>query len=113
MSLRVGLAEDATDVTTLHGLERYNGCCSGGRVRGRETVKTVKGAGNRSHTQLKLGVNERGWVLAVMFLFLVSFAFQGKAEDTLYWNTNTSKVTADIRNTDLFHVLSGISAATG
>jgi hypothetical protein len=36
-----------------------------------------------------------------------------KAEDTLYWNTNTSKVTADIRNTDLFHVLGGISSATG
>src|SRR2546423_8653626 len=55
----------------------------------------------------KMGMTCVGMLLV---LFTSSSA---RGEDTLYWNTNTSKVTADIRTTDLFHVLGGISAATG
>src|SRR4051812_30814044 len=109
------------------------GLCRCAKVRSQQTVKTVRGSGMRFGTQLKLDVNEmrpciqprsglnerrrfRGvfgsFGAGILWLSL-SFALSSRGEDTLYWNTNTSKVTADIRTTDLFHVLGGISAATG
>jgi hypothetical protein len=48
-----------------------------------------------------------------MLLLLLAFPLRARGEDTLFWNTNTSKVTADIRDTDWFRLLAGISAATG
>src|SRR6266699_3407230 len=48
-----------------------------------------------------------------VFLGLFAFCASTRAEDTLFWNTNASKVTADIRTADFFRVLQGVSAATG
>jgi len=50
------------------------------------------------------------YLAAILFGIM---ALGARAEDTLYWNTNASKVTADIRGADSFRVLQGISAATG
>src|SRR5262245_47198441 len=51
--------------------------------------------------------------IGMLLLLLLTFPFRARAEDTLFWNTNTSKVSADIRDTDWFRLLRGISAATG
>ncbi len=48
-----------------------------------------------------------------VFLGLLALSASTRAEDTLFWNTNASKVTADIRTADFFRVLQGVSAATG
>src|SRR5947208_2118727 len=44
---------------------------------------------------------------------LLALSASVHAEDSLYWNTNSGKVTADIRSTEFFRVLQGVSAATG
>src|SRR3954471_24639841 len=105
MNLRVGQAEGITaDVTTLQRLQGYNDSLSAaGGLGGEEPVKTVKAFGSRWYTQLKFGVKERSFVFAAILFCLLMVSLPSQAEDTLYWNTNTSKVTADIRNTDLSH----------
>src|SRR5690242_810034 len=101
MNVPVGLrTREAKGVATLHRLAGYNGFWSVTRA-GRETAKTVKASERRWSTQLKLGVNEklggkgRGWAFAAVLLCLGLLSLRSEAEDTLYWNTNTSKVTAD------------------
>jgi hypothetical protein len=52
-------------------------------------------------------------LLILIPALLCAFTAHSRAEDTLYWNTNNSKVTADVRSTDFFRVLQAVSAATG
>lgn len=62
----------------------------------------------------RLGV---GWrvcaELGILAVFLVSSLAQVRAADTLLWNTNTSRVTANIKQVDLNTVLRQIANRTG
>jgi hypothetical protein len=44
---------------------------------------------------------------------LLAISLAARAEDTLYWDSKSDLVTADIRSSDLLRVLRGISSATG
>lgn len=55
----------------------------------------------------------RLWSLAVALVWACLCAHPASAADTLSWNTNQSRVSADIQAGNLVHVLSQIAAATG
>jgi len=56
---------------------------------------------------------ECGGLWLGLLLALLALSASVHAEDSLYWNTNSGKVSADIRSTEFFRVLQGVSAATG
>src|SRR4051812_39702385 len=58
-------------------------------------------------------MQSRCWPAAFLLLVFIAFGNPALAEDALFWNTNANRVTADIRSTELFRVLQGISASTG
>lgn len=53
------------------------------------------------------------WNLALCLFFALVCPLAGRCADTLNWNTNQNRVTADIKSTGLFNVLERIAQKTG
>lgn len=56
---------------------------------------------------------EGAWVCLVCGVLLGLVSFNGRCADTLSWNTNQNRVTADIKSTGLVNVLERIAQKTG